>query len=1334
MTYSLTGNTVSSTYGRLVQVINNNEYYDGFGNPLNIGVGTQGPSGPQGSQGFVVPMVQPSAYWIYQSGGVLNEISSFVANNDLLSDVTSVEIQYLDIYEIDYTNWFEELKYFVDTQQPSFLYVSEVNNKNTYGLYKVSSVSDTGDGYELGVDPISFGGSFVNGVTYSISWSTVAQKGNTGNQGETGLQGNTGPQGNTGVQGETGPQGNTGLQGPQGHQGSVVAMVQTIVQWTYGGLTPSGVSQNEFYSSLDSFSDNTEFDFSFYDINDVDYQSWFQELSTFVNNGNTSYLQIFDSLTQSFTGLYKITDVIADANSYKIIVETPSVVSNGTFSLGLVYNVTWVANGSVGPQGETGLQGPQGFQGDTGPQGLQGTQGLQGETGPQGLQGETGPQGFQGFTGPQGLQGETGPQGIQGETGLQGFQGFTGPQGLQGETGPQGFQGETGPQGPQGLTGPQGFQGYTGPQGLTGETGSQGSQGIQGSTGPQGFQGSQGAVVTMVQTIVQWKYKGANPVGNSSSYFASSNTSFDGNTEFQIHFNDINNNDYQYWFQDLDTFVSNGNPSYLQIYSSITASNVGLYRIVDLQKGSNEYSLIVSTPSIVANGSFNIDEIYNITWVANGSVGSQGNTGVQGFQGFTGPQGSEGFQGFTGPQGNTGQQGSTGFQGETGAQGSTGSQGSTGFQGETGPQGNIGFQGSTGFQGETGPQGVVVSLVQTIVQWTYDGLVGGLLSSGMFESTGGSFSNNTRFTFNQLDVNGVDYGNWFDQLNTFVLAGNPSYLQIYDSLTSSNTGLYKVTSVVPGTTTYSVFVDSPAIVSNGKFTKNIIYNVTWVSNGSVGERGETGIQGETGPQGFAGIGGTGPQGHTGIQGETGPQGSTGNQGETGPQGTMGPQGLTGVQGFTGPQGDTGNQGFTGPQGFTGLQGETGPQGATGASLNYRGDWTTTNDYSPNDYVTYNGLLYVNYAYQSAGNNSPDQVTGAWIQLTLIGTSGFQGETGPQGFTGLQGETGPQGFDGNQGFTGPQGLTGLQGSTGPQGGTGAGGIVVTSVQSLVEWKYLSGGSLGSATQSFVSNNNSISSVTDLNFSKYNYNGVDYSGWFNELNTFVTSGFSTYLQLFQVGTPSNIGLFKVGTVSSGVDAFTVSFTNIIVSNGTLVDSSLYSFTWVANGKEGPQGPTGFGTGGGTSSSSSLPFFYQSAAPTASSLTAGSRWFHSDTGVEYVYINDGDSTQWVQPTSTIVGSLNHYTLGVTNSSYNITLSSQYGPEYFGVSSSVTSYVYLPTNVSLGKSITVKDESGSASINNIYIFAYSGETIDNSTQSLISTDYGSKTLLRRNNNWWLI
>ena len=58
----LTGNYVSSTYGRLVQVIDGN-YYDGFGNPLLIGngsgltgpTGSAGPTGPTGSAGSTGP-------------------------------------------------------------------------------------------------------------------------------------------------------------------------------------------------------------------------------------------------------------------------------------------------------------------------------------------------------------------------------------------------------------------------------------------------------------------------------------------------------------------------------------------------------------------------------------------------------------------------------------------------------------------------------------------------------------------------------------------------------------------------------------------------------------------------------------------------------------------------------------------------------------------------------------------------------------------------------------------------------------------------------------------------------------------------------------------------------------------------------------------------------------------------------------------------------------------------------------------------------------------------------------------------------------------------------
>ena len=158
----------------------------------------------------------------------------------------------------------------------------------------------------------------------------------------------------------------------------------------------------------------------------------------------------------------------------------------------------------------------------------------------------------------------------------------------------------------------------------------------------------------------------------------------------------------------------------------------------------------------------------------------------------------------------------------------------------------------------------------------------------------------------------------------------------------------------------------------------------------------------------------------------------------------------------------------------------------------------------------------------------------------------------------------------------------------------------------------------------------------------------------------------------------------------------------------------------------------TGGGQVSS--ISFYFQDTTPNDANVVVGSRWFNSENGNEYVYVFDGDSFQWVQASSTIAGSLNHQIVGLTGSTFSIVLDSQYGPEYFGVSSSSTSYAYLPTDVVAGKTVTIKDESGRASINPIYLVPYSGETIDNSTQVQLAINYGSLTMLRRNNNWWII
>lgn len=77
----------------------------------------------------------------------------------------------------------------------------------------------------------------------------------------------------------------------------------------------------------------------------------------------------------------------------------------------------------------------------------------------------------------------------------------------------------------------------------------------------------------------------------------------------------------------------------------------------------------------------------------------------------------------------------------------------------------------------------------------------------------------------------------------------------------------------------------------------------------------------------------------------------------------------------------------------------------------------------------------------------------------------------------------------------------------------------------------------------------------------------------------------------------------------------------------------------------------------------------------------------------------------------------------------------EYFGVSYSSTTYFNLPPfdSTNNGKILTIKDESGLASINPIIIGAGTF-SIDGVTQSTLAIDYGSLTLLKKTNGWWII
>ena len=68
----------------------------------------------------------------------------------------------------------------------------------------------------------------------------------------------------------------------------------------------------------------------------------------------------------------------------------------------------------------------------------------------------------------------------------------------------------------------------------------------------------------------------------------------------------------------------------------------------------------------------------------------------------------------------------------------------------------------------------------------------------------------------------------------------------------------------------------------------------------------------------------------------------------------------------------------------------------------------------------------------------------------------------------------------------------------------------------------------------------------------------------------------------------------------------------------------------------------TGGG------LNYYVLPSAPTGVTLNNGDRWFDTTTGAEVVYINDGDSRQWIQPNNAAQSSspVSYYTASTYSS----------------------------------------------------------------------------------------
>lgn len=147
----------------------------------------------------------------------------------------------------------------------------------------------------------------------------------------------------------------------------------------------------------------------------------------------------------------------------------------------------------------------------------------------------------------------------------------------------------------------------------------------------------------------------------------------------------------------------------------------------------------------------------------------------------------------------------------------------------------------------------------------------------------------------------------------------------------------------------------------------------------------------------------------------------------------------------------------------------------------------------------------------------------------------------------------------------------------------------------------------------------------------------------------------------------------------------------------------------------------------------YFTTGSTPTGVVINSGDRWYNTNNGIELVYINDGNSSQWVQPANT-PGPPGYSNLMITSGITTSAVTLSINTNYYGVNYNGNVNLTLPNPSGYdGYNMTIKDEGGYSSTYRIRLTPLSG-LIDGNTYVDMNLNYIALHLVARNNNWWLI
>ena len=252
-----------------------------------------------------------------------------------------------------------------------------------------------------------------------------------------------------------------------------------------------------------------------------------------------------------------------------------------------------------------------------------------------------------------------------------------------------------------------------------------------------------------------------------------------------------------------------------------------------------------------------------------------------------------------------------------------------------------------------------------------------------------------------------------------------------------------------------------------------------------------------------------------------------------------------------------------------------------------------------------------------------------------------------------------------------GAAGPAGATGATGATGAGGNDGANSGRWIFDLSASAPATAPAAGKFSVDDTTVANVMDIRLNVDNEDIISYEAWRDAAVAAYGAGKPLYIQITEVADNSIIGIWEVTAPPTSNVSYTIFPVTNIVGNGSFTDSVSYTLSWVTGGEigatgptgptgpiglpgaQGPTGPTGAtgpigpigltgptgntgptGPTGPTGSTGVLEFYYQDTPPVGTgtnSIGEGAVWYHTLTGVQYIYVYDIDlsSYQWVTPT---------------------------------------------------------------------------------------------------------